>query len=621
MMTKSILVVLSVAFSACFASAQETPVDSMTDAQLSKKYQNDYRTLSNELRRTHISKFIEDKVISDFKDKFANLKKVVDSLKDPKYKTPFAANYTSLEKWFNKKVASANKQKKQHLANNAARDEAEKKRKQQAEKNKPGQQTTTVSKTLDYQNKRALQFFNKDYQRYQADFQKIDPAKLDVLDGYISRLDNRFSKITAKKHPDVVKAESNLNALKEKLNAVKKSRPANALSKEDEAVHKEFQKLYQKNRVAYAALTPADLSNPIEAKYWGKILKQFDNIVKKFKNLKTPVVKSDIKQLEKIRKKINSGLKASESLSLANYPTYKQDLDFLNNLYKKYSKTNIFSEKNEALAKKLMSSYENDKKALDKLKKQYAGFIKGNATANAPNYKVAGNMSRNMRNASDWFSKFEQAQKTYIENAVPDIEKLLKKTQDMVDQAVKEKRTAWFTGGGIQHNMTRTESRLNSFAVIKGEKNPQVKQLKVKFTKLSKDVKKAEETLKEEILASQKMPANAYRGRDKNTITSMAAKEWRKKHPGKPILAKGIAMPNWDRKTEWRYGSVDGKRYKVDRSSLQVWVIVKTDNLIATQYIVEFSKNHTKRNKITINAPANLQGNVFKTEMLLKNVR
>ena len=80
-------------------------------------------------------------------------------------------------------------------------------------------------------------------------------------------------------------------------------------------------------------------------------------------------------------------------------------------------------------------------------------------------------------------------------------------------------------------------------------------------------------------------------------------------------------MPSWERKTEWRYQNVNGTHYKVDRSYLQVWVIVKTSDKLATQYFIELSKNHMQGDSITVNVPANLQGNVLKTEMLLKNVK
>jgi len=124
-------------------------------------------------------------------------------------------------------------------------------------------------------------------------------------------------------------------------------------------------------------------------------------------------------------------------------------------------------------------------------------------------------------------------------------------------------------------------------------------------------------------LAAEPMPADAYRGSDKAQILQLAESKWNAKHPNKKILAKGIAMKKWDRKTVWRRESLNpNKKYKVDFSEIQVWVITKTDEKVATQYIVEVSKDHTKNDKYKVYVPEDLNSSgIFKTHMLVKNVK
>ena len=595
----------------------------LTDAQIAKKYQTDYKALSNELRGTHISKFADEAVVTGFNKKFAELKNLVNSFKNAKYKQSYSANCESLEKWYKKRVESAQAQAARHAGKDAARAAVEKERQQKLAEQAAARQKGAAqpAAALDYQNKRSLGFFNKDYDRYLPEFDNITPANIPKLNGYVDRLENRLSKLTAKDHPEVVAARQKVDALKAKLGEAQKGQPSQASIQSDQKAHKDFQRLYQRNRVALDALDPAELSKPAEAKHWKNVLKEFDAIVARFQNKDNPDVKKDIEMYGQIKGKVESGLTASTKMDIKNYPDYDKDMDFLKALYDKYSVNKIFAKGNESLAKRLMADYDNDKKAYDELDKKYDVFIKGNQAAYAPAYKQAGAMKRNLRNARQWIDKFSKAKEEFIAGAGPRIEGLMAKAQEMVDKAVSEKRPEWFTGGGIQNTMIQAGGQLDSFAAIKGEDDPKVKELRGKYSRLSAQVKKAEGDLKESILAATQMPADAYSGGDEQKIISLAVKEWKKKHPDKAILAKGISMPNWERRTEWRYKSVDGTRYKVDRSYLQVWVIVKTSGRIATQYFVELSKNHMQGDAITVNAPTNLQGDVFKTEMLLKNVK
>ena len=594
----------------------------LTDKQIADRYNKDYRALANELKGTHISKFADDSVVSAFQGKFDGLKKWVDSFQNPKYKESFSTNYQNLETYFHKKVEHARGQAASRAQEDTARAAEEKQRVQQ-EKQAAARQKETArpAAELDYQNKRALGFFNKDYDRYLPDFDTITPDNTTQLTGYIDRLENRLSKLTAKDHPEVVAARQKVAALKAKLEDALKGQPSQASIQSDQKTHQEFQRLYQRNRVALDALDPAELSRPAEAKHWEKVLKDFDGIVATFQNRDNPDVKKDIEMYGQIKAKVENGLTASTKLDIKNYPDYDKDMDFLKALYDKYSVDKIFSKGNESVAKRLMADYDNDKGAYDKLEGKYADFVKGNQAAYAPGYKQAEAMKRNLRNAGQWIGAFSKAKEEFIAEAGPRIEALMAKAQEMVDTAVNEKRPEWFTGGGIQNTMTQAGGQLDSFAAIKGEEDSQVKELRGKYSRLSDQVKKAEGDLKESILAATGMPADAYSGGDKQKIIALAGKEWKKKHPDKGLLASGISMPNWERRTEWRYKSVDGSRYKVDRSYLQVWVIVKTSERIATQYFIELSKNHLQGDAITLNVPANLQGDVFKTEMLLKNVK
>jgi hypothetical protein len=150
----------------------------------------------------------------------------------------------------------------------------------------------------------------------------------------------------------------------------------------------------------------------------------------------------------------------------------------------------------------------------------------------------------------------------------------------------------------------------------KGEANK-----KLQAIQKMKDAKSALPS--ESQLAAEPMPEDAYQGSDKAQLLELAEQKWNAQHPDKKILAKGIAMRKWDRKTVWREKPLEPtKKYKVDFSSIQAWVIAKTDDRIATQYIVEISKDHMNKDKFKVYVPKDLKSSgIFKTHMLLKNVK
>jgi len=323
--------------------------------------------------------------------------------------------------------------------------------------------------------------------------------------------------------------------------------------------------------------------------------------------------------LEEEKRHIAMFEKKDKVANIKNYPNYEKDLETLRVLYANYGKNKVFGKGSESMAKALMASYPKDQKKYDSIYATYKPFMDVNGAAYNKGYKQKENLSRNFRSARQALAKFSTAQKEYLEGAQAEIESYMKKASDMLNEAVTTKKPAWITGG-VAQNVTHAGTFLSTYSGVMGADNPKVKKLQVKYDALTAKVDKARVDLREEIIAAQKVPPNAFSGSDKGQIIKLAEAEWKSKHPNKKILKSGIAMRNWDRRTEWRWSS--GRQYKVDYSKLQVWIIVKTDARLATQYIVGVSKDHMKGDQVNYYAPKDLAGRgAFRTEMLLKNVK
>ncbi|MCK5683888.1 hypothetical protein KAJ27_07200 [bacterium] len=608
--------------------------DEMSDSQRARNFNGEYKKLYNSLKRTHVSKFVDPVIVSDLRKNLEILKHQSNSFNDPEkgYVKQCKKNYEQLESWFLKKVASAEKQNKGHVKNKVIKVKSSKKI-----------ETVKVAdeklKPLDYQNKRALGFFNKDYNRYLDSFNDPKPSQAKTLNNYIQKLENRLSKLTMKQHPEVMEASERLELLKTKLKLsgiVQEDQSEDWLSKNSA----ELKKLDYAKRSAFErgyrmiGIIQKDLDKKkkmvkitVQPKPGLQLETRLDDIMTDLKknalnghkltlelSKKIELLRLDIKKEEKRELELFS--QADKVGNIKNYPDFQKDLDWLHSVYKEYNERNIFRKGNEQLAQKLMSSYENDKSRCAELRKKYSQFMKSTI---APVRKTS-ELTRKFGYAEDYMEKFSKARKEYMKDAAPDIENALLNAKKMLDQAIREKRTAWFKGG-LNQKLSIAGEKIEIFASVEGENSPKVKELRSKFELLKKTVENARGNLSNGLLESQKMPEDKYSGNDKQEILTQAVEKWENKYSSLKVLSKGISMRKWDRKTEWRKESLDPtKKYKVDFSEIQVWILVKTSEEIASSYIVELSKDHMKNDTFKVYVP-DINGNVFKTDMLLKNVK
>jgi len=372
----------------------------MTDAQLSKKYQTDYNELSNALRGTHISKFVDEVVVSDFKVKFASLKGIVDAFKEERNKNQFMANYAGLEKWFNQKVASANKQAAGHKAKADSR-AADEQARQKAQAEKVAARERAEAKM-------------------QADSR--------------SREAERQAK---------VKERQQVAALAEKHAQER----AAAKNSPDALAHKEFAKAYQNVRVALQVLDPGELAKPVEANHWRKKLKEFEEITAKFSDKENPDVKKDLALYAEMKEKIEGGLAASEKLGIGNYPDYQKDLETIDALSEKYHVSNVFTKGKELKAKELNDVYEGDQKNYETLLGKYKPFMDGNTAAYHAAYKEANALRTGFRYAGERLAGFSRNRDQFFSGIGPKINGYLKEIETMIASANEKNNPQFFTGG------------------------------------------------------------------------------------------------------------------------------------------------------------------------------
>ncbi|MDX8390089.1 MAG: hypothetical protein R8M38_06330 [Mariprofundaceae bacterium] len=478
-------------------------------------------------------------------------------------------NYTSLEKWFNQKVANANKQMAGHKAQASSRDATEQARqKTQAEEIATREQAEAKMQT-DNQAREAGRLA-KVKARQQAAALAEEHAK---------------SRVAAKNSPDAV-------------------------------AHREFSKAYQNVRVALQFLDPSELAKPVEANHWRKKLKKFEGITAKFSDRENPDVKKDLALYAKMKEKIESGLTASEKLGISNYPDYQKDLETIGALSKKYNVSNVFTKGKELKAKQLNDAYGNDKKTYDTLFARYKPLMDGNTAAYQAAYKEANTLRRGFRYLGERLSGFAKSQDQFSSGIAPKINGHLKDIEGMIASAYEKNDPQFFTGG-IQQRAKWAEDSLLVYKTVAGDNDAGYKETQRRFDSVKVEIKKSEVRLIEKIIVARKTPDDKYRGTDKNKLIQMLVDDLKKSFPGQNVLATGIEDSQWARTAEWNaYGS--GGLYKTDYSRVHAWVITKKDSRLATLYWTSISKNHMKGDELLVfGYRDDYQG----SDMLLSNVQ
>jgi len=129
-------------------------------------------------------------------------------------------------------------------------------------------------------------------------------------------------------------------------------------------------------------------------------------------------------------------------------------------------------------------------------------------------------------------------------------------------------------------------------------------------------VEKASDEYSVKSAAAFRLPADSYRGGDKDKLRSQVQAQWKKNYPGDQVLGLRFTKGDWERRKESNYNN--GSWYHYDNSVLVLYVVIKKSAVLATVYPVYVNKNN-QTGAITIGAET--KGGAYShQDMLIKNV-
>ena len=274
--------------------------------------------------------------------------------------------------------------------------------------------------------------------------------------------------------------------------------------------------------------------------------------------------------------------KLAKLADINNYPNFDKDFTLLQDLGRRYTQFDITVQQPEKLA----SIIKEDPQVLAEIKriaKTYLPLVE----QKTPQGERIENMFNNFMTTR---SRFADRLTAYKEQLPAQFESDLKEATDLADEGVAKQNAMYFgPDSGIEQRFGWAEKKLLVLQAF-GEK--EAKPYADRLEQVRNDINQRAKSLEAKIIANNTLPADNYTGDDRQAVIDIAIDGWKVQQPDAQVLTARIPSQAWSRETRWEW--YDGSFYKVDKSTLQVQLIVKHDDKLAVIRPLNVRQDHLK---------------------------
>ncbi len=276
--------------------------------------------------------------------------------------------------------------------------------------------------------------------------------------------------------------------------------------------------------------------------------------------------------------------KLAQLINPGSYPTLDADIKRLGELAGMFANRNILVE-NRAQATEVIRTAPAAVEERDRIVKQYAILTH----QQTPEGKRIVGISNHF---TQQYFEFAAAAKQQKEGLPKEITGHLDEARKWASEAVAEKKPLFFTGG-IPQTLGFAEEKI---ALLQTLDAAAAATMTDKLKQTRAELKKAQDSLRESIIAANELPQDRYAHSDRPALEKLAADAWKQREPNAEVLATRIPSAEWKRSVMWR--NQTGSWYKVDHSKLQVQLIVKHDAKLAVIRPINLWKDHLSNDEI-----------------------
>jgi hypothetical protein len=192
---------------------------------------------------------------------------------------------------------------------------------------------------------------------------------------------------------------------------------------------------------------------------------------------------------------------------------------------------------------------------------------------------------------------------------------MLNEAEKHAGEALSRKDVNWMKGA--RGKLREAKALLDKLEQTVGG-HAKAEEARERYTEIAANMKKVGAKLRDTIIGQARAPKDVYEGPDQAKWKDLVLRRWRELYPKDNIHSVRFPRKNWRRTTKWEFDEHKGAWHRVDKSVLEVTVIVLTSGRIATLYPCYCHMDHTTREK-SIGAHTK-RGPYCPQEMLAQNL-
>ncbi len=267
---------------------------------------------------------------------------------------------------------------------------------------------------------------------------------------------------------------------------------------------------------------------------------------------------------------------------MEHYPNYDKDFELLGDFARRYYDFNISVQQPEQLAK-VIAEDAQVMSEIQRIAKTYLPLVE-QRTQEGDKLEKLFNHFQTKRN------QFAQSLIEYKKQLPGLFEADLQEAVKLADEGVAKQNAMYFgPNSGIEQRFGWAEQKL---IVIRAFGEEEAKPYIDRLEEVRQQIKQRAKALEAQIIANNQLPSDVYTGADRDDVVAIAIDGWNHQQPDAEVLMSRIPSQAWSRETRWEW--FNGSFYKVDKSTLQVQLIVKHDDKLAVKRPINVRKDHLK---------------------------
>lgn len=266
--------------------------------------------------------------------------------------------------------------------------------------------------------------------------------------------------------------------------------------------------------------------------------------------------------------------------NLKHYPTYDTDVEMLNSFIGRYG--NLQVQQPDVLVEVIQDDG-NVLAEVQRIAKTYLPLVEQRTEVGAK--------------LENRFNYFMQKRTAYVKEAQAYKEQLpglidadIAEAVSLAEQGVNEQKPMFFgPNSGIEQRLGWAEPKVAVLVAFDPEAG---EPYQAKLAETRQQIDKMAESLSQQIIDANMPPNNNFQGEDRDAAIEIAIDGWKKQQPDAEVIEAYIPSKAWERETKWEWFA--GAFHKVDRSTLQVQLLVKHDDELGIIRPLNVRKNHLK---------------------------